>query len=90
MPFKKGEIPNPTGRPKGSKNKLPRNLVDRVLEISVNLEEQGMGLQECAEENPRWFFENFMKPMIPKNITWDKPEQIIIRVEEMPRKKPIS
>ena len=90
MPFKKGEIPNPTGRPKGAKNKLSRNLVDRVLEISAKLEEQGMGLQECAEENPRWFFENFLKPMIPKNITLDKPEQIVIRVEEMPRKKPVS
>ena len=89
MGFKKGVSGNPDGRPKGAKNKLSRNLVDRILEISANLEEQGMGLQECAEENPRWFFENFMKPMIPKNITLDKPEQIIIRVEEMPRKKPI-
>jgi hypothetical protein len=90
MGFKKGRSGNPTGRPRGAKNKLPRNLVDRILEISAKLEEQGMGLQECAEESPRWFFENFMKSMIPKNIALDKSEQIVIRVEEIPRKKPIS
>ena len=75
MGFKKGFSGNLNGRPRGAKNKLPRNLVDRVLEISANLEEQGMGLQECAEENPRWFFENFLKPMIPKNVLLGGTEQ---------------
>jgi hypothetical protein len=80
MGFKKGLSGNPDGRPKGAKNKLPRNLVDRVLEISANLEEQGMGLQECAEENPRWFFENFLKPMIPKNVLLGGTEPVTIEV----------
>ena len=69
MRFKKGLSGNPNGRPKGAKNKLPRNLVDRVLDISANLEEQGKGLRKCAEENPFWFFQNFVKPLIPKNVS---------------------
>jgi hypothetical protein len=75
MGFKKGFSGNPAGRPNGAKNKLPRNLVDRVLDISANLEEQGNGLQECAEQDPKWFFENFLKPMIPKNILLGQTEQ---------------
>ena len=69
MAFKKGEISNPAGRPIGAKNKVPRDLVERVLQISANLEEQGKGLLDCAEKDPRWFFENFLKPMIPKNVS---------------------
>jgi hypothetical protein len=53
MPFKKGEISKATGRPRGAKNKIPRDLVDRVLKISANLEEQGKGLLDCAEKDPR-------------------------------------
>jgi hypothetical protein len=49
--------------------------VDRVLEISANLEEQGKGLQDCAEKDPRWFYENFLKPMIPKNVLLGGTEQ---------------
>ena len=86
MGFKKGLSGNPTGRPKGALNKLPRNLVDRVLEITANLEEQGKGLQHCAEKDPKWFFENFVKPMIPRNITSDKPDQIVIVVERITKK----
>ena len=75
MRFKKGFSGNPDGRPKGAKNKLPRNLVDRVLEISASLEEQGKGLQQCAEQDPKWFFENFLKPMIPKNVLLGQTER---------------
>jgi hypothetical protein len=69
MPFKKGEISNPTGRPRGAKNKVPRDLVERVLQISADLDEQGKGLQHCAEKDPKWFFENFLKRIIPKNVS---------------------
>jgi hypothetical protein len=69
MPFKKGEISNPAGRPIGAKNRLPRDLVDRVLQISADLDKQGKGLGKCAEEDPFWFFQNFLKPMIPKNVS---------------------
>jgi len=91
MGFKKGLSGNPTGRPRGARNKLPRNLVDRVLEVSANLEEQGKGLQDCAEKDPKWFFENFLKPMIPKNVLLGGAEQAkpaIIEVAFIERKPP--
>lgn len=75
MGFKKGSSGNPNGRPRGAKNKLPRTLVERVLEISASLEALGKGLQDIAEKNPKWFFENFLKPMIPKNVMLEGSEQ---------------
>jgi hypothetical protein len=80
MPFKKGEIPNPTGRPRGAKNKVPRGLVERVLQISDDLDEQGKGLQHCAEKDPKWFFENFLKRIIPKNVSVAGTEPVTIEV----------
>jgi hypothetical protein len=80
MPFKKGEISNPAGRPIGAKNKVPRNLVERVLQISDDLDKQGRGLRKCAEENPFWFFQNFVKPLIPKNVSVAGTEPVTIEV----------
>ena len=92
MRFKKGHSGNPTGRPKGAKNKLPRDLVDRVLQISADLDVQGNGLQHCAEKDPKWFFENFLKPMIPKNVLLGGAEQVkpaIIEVAFIEKKPPV-
>jgi hypothetical protein len=80
MPFKKGEISNPTGRPRGAKNKVPRDLVERVLQISADLDEQGKGLQHCAEKDPKWFFENFLKRIIPRNVSVAGTEPVTIEV----------
>jgi hypothetical protein len=80
MPFKKGEISNPTGRPRGAKNKVPRDLVERVLQISDDLDKQGRGLRKCAEENPFWFFQNFVRPLIPKNVSVAGTEPVTIEV----------
>lgn len=56
------------GRPKGSKNKLPRDLKDRVLHVWEKLEAEGKGLYDEAEKDPPWFYANFVKPMLPKNV----------------------
>jgi hypothetical protein len=80
MRFKKGHSGNPTGRPKGAKNKLPRDLVDRVLQISADLDEQGKGLRKCAEEDPFWFFQNFVKPLMPRNVSVAGIEPVTIEV----------
>ena len=45
-------------------------------------------MQDCAEKDPKWFFENFVKPMIPKNIALDRPEQIVIKVHNIPKNIP--
>lgn len=56
------------GRPKGVGNKLPRDLKAKVLAICDHLEAQQKGLQEEAEKDPQWFYTNFVKPMLPKNV----------------------
>jgi len=68
MKFKKGQSGNPAGRPKGSKNKLRNDLVQQILEIADDLKNKGLGLAQTAEDNPKWFFEHFVKGLIPKNI----------------------
>jgi hypothetical protein len=82
MKYQKGQSGNPNGRPKGSRNKLRANLVEEIISIAEELEDKGVGLRACANENPSWFLEQFVKPIIPKNvdlnldgdmrITWEK------------------
>jgi hypothetical protein len=80
MRFQKGQRANPNGRPKGARNKLPRDLVERVLQISDDLDKQGKGLAHLATKNPRWFLENFLKRIIPKNVSVAGTEPITIEV----------
>ena len=56
------------GRPKGLKNKLPADLKQRVLATLEKLDRDKKGLDECASQDPKWFLENFIKPLLPKNI----------------------
>ena len=57
------------GRPKGAKNKIKKNLVDQILQISEELDAKGKGLRDCAKQDPNWFFTNFLKGLIPKNVS---------------------
>lgn len=59
------------GRPKGSTNKLPRDLKEKVLAICDHLEANNMGLRDEAEKDPPWFYVNFLKPMLPKDVKLD-------------------
>lgn len=59
------------GRPKGARNKFSLNLRDQILSIADDLDKRKKGLKDCAEGNPQWFLENFLKPMIPKDIKLD-------------------
>ena len=66
--FVKGSVPNPNGRPKGSKNKSPARIVDKIIEIDEQLELEGNGLLDCARLNPKWFYEKIFIKVLPKNI----------------------
>jgi hypothetical protein len=77
--FQKGQCANPNGRPKGARNKLPRDLAERIMRIADDLEARGKGLLGCAEQNPFWLYTTFMKPLIPKNVQLNDPEPLVIR-----------
>jgi hypothetical protein len=57
-----------SGRPKGSGNVITNDLRKMVLEAVDHLNAQGLSLSERAEENPDWFYANFVKPMLPKDV----------------------
>lgn len=56
------------GRPKGSKDKITRDLKKLVLDTAAKLEEDGKSLHEEAQKDPKWFYMNFLKPMLPKPV----------------------
>jgi hypothetical protein len=82
MPFKKGHKLS-KGRPKGSKNKLRNDLVQEILEIAEALKKEKKGLLNTAKEHPKWFFEHFVKALIPKNVEVDGMPQIIIQTDDI-------
>ena len=57
------------GRPKGSKDKLSKNVKSRIMQVWDKLEGEGKGLLDEAREKPDWFYANFVKGMIPKDLT---------------------
>ena len=57
------------GRPKGAKNKIKKNLVDQIIQIAEDLDAKGKGLKDCATQDPGWFYTNFLKGLIPKNVS---------------------
>ena len=59
------------GRPKGSKNKIPYDLKEKVVQIAQDLEKKKKGLQHVAEQEPKWFYENFVKALLPKAVSGD-------------------
>lgn len=63
MPNKKGP-----GRPKGVKNAFPTALKAKVLFAAEQLEAEGKDLGACALKDPVWFWETFVKPMLPKEV----------------------
>ena len=68
------------GRPKGSKDKIPQDLKKRVLAVWAQLEAEGKGLHEEAKKKPAWFYENFLKPMLPKNVDIGSDGPIVLKV----------
>jgi hypothetical protein len=68
MPFQKGISGNPKGKPKGARDKYPREIVEKIKAINSELDSQGKGLGACAKQNPEWFHSIFTKAIIPKDV----------------------
>lgn len=81
-PFQKGQSGNPAGKPKGTKNKITTDLQAKILEVMANLEGQKKGLQDVAEEDPKWFYETFVKALLPKSVKAeiDMPTPLILNL----------
>lgn len=56
------------GRPKGAKDKINRNLKQLVLDTVAQLESENKSLGEVGRDDPKWFYANFVKPMLPKDV----------------------
>ncbi len=56
------------GRPKGSKDKINKNLKQMVLDAAAKLEKDKKSLYDEAKKDPKWFYANFVKPMLPKDV----------------------
>lgn len=68
MPRGNKNIKRGPGRPKGSKDKLPREIKQRVIDVWDKLEKGGKSLHVEAKKDPKWFYQNFVKPMLPKDV----------------------
>ena len=66
MPFEKGKSGNPNGRPKGSKNKIAKQLKEDIFQAYENL--GGVDyLQDLAVENPP-AFKDLLAKLLPTAI----------------------
>jgi hypothetical protein len=69
MPFKKGQVANPKGRPKGSANKSTKQIIDMILRVATELQRSPKtSLKAIAKSNPQWFYQQVLKMALPKNI----------------------
>lgn len=59
------------GRKPGVKNKLSRDMKQRIVDVWNTLECEEKGLLDEARNKPDWFYVNFVKPMLPKDIQID-------------------
>jgi len=75
--FTKG---NP-GRPKGTPNKTPTQLVSKILEIDGQLSLEGKGLLDCAKQDPKWFYEKILAKVLPKNIDFSMGDEKISEIK---------
>lgn len=56
------------GRPKGSKDKISRDVKTRIMQVWDELAKEGKDLYDEAVGDPKWFYQHFVKGMIPKDI----------------------
>jgi hypothetical protein len=66
--YEKGQSGNPDGRPKGAKNKLSSDVIEKILDTAKYLEDNEKGLKEFALENPEAFWTKVYTKLIPRDI----------------------
>jgi hypothetical protein len=81
--FAKGGKAGP-GRPPGLKNKFTQELVGLVLNIEKDLAAKKKGLKDCADQDPKWFYEKFLAKLLPKpvDVSTEVEGEIIIKWQE--------
>jgi hypothetical protein len=86
-PFVKGQVGNPKGRPKGSRNKLSE---DFISELAVKFEEQGPAvIDRVIEESPAKFLQ-MVADLVPRdfNLTHDAGDAFLALWQGMAGGKP--
>ena len=56
------------GAKKGSKRAVTLSLKENMERIHQDLEKRKKGITVLANEDPKWFYVNFIKPMLPKDV----------------------
>jgi hypothetical protein len=56
------------GRPPGSQDKISRTVKERIIAVWDNLDAKGLSLEAEAEKDPQWFYGNFIKSLVPKEV----------------------
>lgn len=87
--FKPGQSGNPIGKPKGTRNKISKNIKQVFLSVFEEMSGQ-QALLEWAQENRDAFFSMIAK-LLPKDIEIkSENEQTINIISSIPEPRPLS
>ena len=82
-PFAKGVSPNPAGRPKGSRNKVPRAMREIILG-AVNKMGDSQALADWYRASPKnrtKFWRDIAPMVLPKVIEGSERKPVVNRIE---------